>query len=467
MILTTRLDPRAITTGPRVGVSAAALGEPLMPWQTSAAALIGAIDPDDPARWRYPLVVITVPRQAGKSTLLRAVHTDRILKPLPSGRPAMPTTIWMTAQKGKDARRRFNDLAERIKGSAALKSVIHHRRSIGSEALALGNVALSPFAPTPEALHGETTPFVSVDEAWAFDETRAAALLAAITPTQQNIPGAQLVVISTAGTHQSRWLWSLVKAGRESLHDPNSRMAYVEYSADDRYRDDNDGDPLDPAALGFHPAVAGGLITPDDVTSLYPSAGGIVNIRRGFLNLWPSDMDAITEARDLAAFDAATLDQLPALIGAPVLSFDVAHDRSGAAIYAAWRTATGVHVGLVDSDAGAAWLAHHELIRRTPAWHDPTGYTGVAARDLPAAHAAEHRDLAAATAGFLAGIADKTITLDPVPELRAQFETATTRPSGGGLVFDPRTSPGPIDHLRAAALAAHKLANVSLPLVLS
>lgn len=454
----TRLDPAAVTYGRRVGISAAALGEPLITWQARAAALINAVDPDRPDAWRYPLVVITVPRQSGKSTLLRAVHTDRLIKPLPTGRPTKPTTLWTTAQKGKDARRRFNDLADRVAASP-LASIVHRRRSIGSESLTLGNVALSPFAPTADALHGETTPFVSIDEAWAFEEDRAAALLAAVTPTMQNIAGSQLIIISTAGNHKSRWLWSLVKAGRASVSDPAARMAYIEYSADPRYADDGPAglDPLDPAALSFHPAI-GQIpdVTAEAIAALYPSAGGLDNIRRGFLNLWPADMDAAGVVRDLDHYDAALVEIPPPPAGSTVFAFDVARDRSGAAIYAATPTAAGAHIELVESAPGLAWL-DTALAALDPLWHDPAGYTGAAAARLdhqprPVASA----DLAAASAQFLADLADGQLTISAPPDLRQQFETAATRSAGGaGFMFDPDKSPGPIDHLRAAALALH------------
>lgn len=462
----TRLDPRAKTTGHAIAALSARLGEPLIPWQREAADLIGAVDPDDPRRWRYPLVVITVPRQSGKSTLLRAVHLNRLLRPLPDGRAQKPIHLWTTAQTGKAAAARFKDLTDRLP-ALGLGDLIAQRRSQGTEALTLGNVHLHPFAPTPSSLHGESSPFASVDEAWEFGEEDAAALLAAIVPTQQAWRGAQLIVISTAGTHESRWLWSLVKAGRESVTDPTSRMAYVEYCADPEYADDGDGDPLSPEALDFHPGLghidnvtAENLITID-----YPRAGGLANIRRGYLNLWPSDMDAAGITRDLDAYDAALMPSA-ATTGPPVVAVDVARDRSGAAIYAARRTPSGgIHVSLVESDAGAAWLKHHQALTDHPAWHDPAGYTGEALRDL-ASHPATVADLAAATAAFLAKLGDGVLTLDAAPELRDQFEHAAIRNAGGGgLMFDPTKSPGPIDHLRAAALAAYKLDTVHVPLI--
>ena len=41
-----------------------------MPWQRQVADV--ALELDDAGRFAYPLVVITVPRQSGKTTLLRA-----------------------------------------------------------------------------------------------------------------------------------------------------------------------------------------------------------------------------------------------------------------------------------------------------------------------------------------------------------------------------------------------------------
>lgn len=466
----TRLDPEVQVFGRRIGVHSSNLGEPPIPWQKIAGDLCTAIDPADPTRWRYSLVVITVPRQAGKTTILRAVHIDRLMKPRPSGeKPTKPVTLWTTAQTGQDARKRFNQLADLTDTNPVLSKLIKRRASVGSEHLRFGLTSLAPFAPTPKALHGETTPFVSVDEAWAFDEATAATLLAAITPTMQNEPGRQLIIISTAGTRKSRWLWSLVKAGRAAVKDPHSRMAYLEYSADPRYADDGDGDPLSLEALNFHPAV-GHITTADDIRALYDqdrSPGRLDNIRRGFLNLWPSDMDLTGAGRSLTDYDAAAkAAETVNLTGQPgALALDVAADRSAAAIYAATQLNDGrTYVEIVESDAGVAWIHAAELPAGT-LWHDPTGYTGAAATDLDRPkHPAKAGELAEATAGFLAAVADGTVLLAGSPELRRQWEIAETRSAGsGGFVFDPAKTAEPIDHLRAAALAWYAATQNDVP----
>lgn len=465
----TQVDPACRSYGPRIAAVSQALKEPLMPWQVQAAHAIAAVHPTDPTRWRYPLIVITVPRQSGKTTLLRATHTDRLLRPTPSlAPPRRPQTIWMTAQTGKDARRRWDDLAQQIAAAPALKEIITKRASIGSEALRFGPMRLSPFAPTPKAIHGETTSFVSVDEAWAFDELSAAALLAAITPAMQNEPGKQLIIVSTAGDRSSQWLWSLVKAGRASVADPHATMAYFEWSADPEAAD---LDPYSPDLLAsFHPAI-GHLITPDDVLALRDSAGSVDNWRRSFLNLWPDNMDSME--RDLSAFDAAAAPDLTLPTDEAVYAYSVAHDRSAASIYAAWARPSGVHVALAETGPGAAWLpATVAKLAQTgrPIYADTVGYTQYVADILRLNHSTTTLDLtsadyAAASAAWLAGLTDRTLTHDNAPELRSQMTYAVTHPIAGGFGFDERRSPGPIDALKSAVIAAHAATRNSTPAI--
>src|SRR5215207_2302173 len=59
------------TRGGEVGRFAAALGTPLMPWQQHVADVAMEVDPDT-GRLVYRRIVLTVPRQSGKTTLLLA-----------------------------------------------------------------------------------------------------------------------------------------------------------------------------------------------------------------------------------------------------------------------------------------------------------------------------------------------------------------------------------------------------------
>ena len=61
----TRRNPANPTFGARIAAVAAYLGGSLMPWQRQVADVALELDPNDPGAWRYPVVVVTVPRQAG------------------------------------------------------------------------------------------------------------------------------------------------------------------------------------------------------------------------------------------------------------------------------------------------------------------------------------------------------------------------------------------------------------------
>lgn len=446
----TRLPDGVRTLGGRLDVVAAGLGAPLIPWQREAARLILAIDPDNPTRWRYPLIVITLPRQSGKSWLLHAVHLDRLESPNPNlSPPRIPRRIFMTAQTGQDARARWNDLCLRVETSSVYGGRLKRRASVGSEGLTLGPMTLRPFPPIPTALHGETTPFVSIDEAWAFDDVQSTALMAAVSPAMQNERAKQTIIISTAGTTQSRWLWSLIKQGRESVADPLSSMAYIEYSADP------DMDPDDPRVLDYHPGI-GQVCTREDIAALRPTVTR-ESWRRSFLNLWPDDMDQAAAARDMRQFDAAVGTDVTRP-GRYVVAYAVACDRSRSGVWAAWPTPTGVHTALVASGPGTGWVPD-TLASLSPdiVLADTIGYTGVvsqalAERGIPTTPVGT-KGWAAASAAWLAGIEDGTISHDPHDPLRDQHATARVCQVAGSFALDARRDP--IPDLQAAAIAAH------------
>ena len=160
---------------PEVGRRAAgmslALGAPFMPWQRQVADVALEAQPLVPGAMRYPLVVVTVPRQSGKTTLLRAVAMVRAMS-----RPRHEVVY--TAQTGKDARKQWRAWCSAItEPPSPFAGVAHLRRSQGSEALTLPNSSsVAPFTPAPKSLHGSSPPTVFVDEAWSFDEELAVAL---------------------------------------------------------------------------------------------------------------------------------------------------------------------------------------------------------------------------------------------------------------------------------------------------
>lgn len=203
-IYSTRLTPGLPNHGERVGIVARATGTPLMPWQQWAATVATQRKPD--GSFLYPIVVVTVPRQSGKTTLIRSICVERCVS-FPG------CQVFYTAQKGKVARRRWDDSRKALLASP-FRTQVRVRLSAGSEAITFPNdSAYQPFAPTMDALHSETPALVVLDEPWAFDAELGEALMQAITPAQATISYRQVWLVSTQGTAASTFFHDFVDRG--------------------------------------------------------------------------------------------------------------------------------------------------------------------------------------------------------------------------------------------------------------
>src|SRR6516165_1618654 len=203
-LATARTASRA-TFGPAVAELAAATGKPFMAWQRQVADV--ALEVDEAGRFCYQLVLVTVPRQAGKTTLFGAVLDHRALV-------VARARCWFTQQSGKHAVDWLINEHWPLLGPFVPK--VHLRRAAGSEHikwLPSGGL-IRPFPPTPDGLHGKTSDLVVVDEPWSFDPVRGGQLDQAIVPTQAARPNAQVWKLSTAGDANSVWWLGTVEAGR-------------------------------------------------------------------------------------------------------------------------------------------------------------------------------------------------------------------------------------------------------------
>src|SRR5690606_39389707 len=76
----TRRNPELRTRGGKVAVIAAEMGRALMPHQQYIADVATELNPEGSRlRYRYQLVVISLPRQTGKTTLMRPIFLERAL----------------------------------------------------------------------------------------------------------------------------------------------------------------------------------------------------------------------------------------------------------------------------------------------------------------------------------------------------------------------------------------------------
>lgn len=459
----TRATPGAAHEADGVAAVAVLLGKPLMPWQYQVVRVATERTPDG-SRYKYRRVVVTVPRQAGKTTLLGALWVHHCLT-------RHNARIWQTAQTGKDATARWNDLRKLVTASP-LEPFTHSRLSAGSAALEFLRTEshISPFAPTPDSLHGYTFDFAGIDEAFSFTMDEGVDLVGAIDPAMITLPDRQVWVTSTAGDPDSTWLRSLVEHGRTS-----TSTAYFEWSGD------AGDDPMALEAYRFHPAV-GHTISLEDLHATAIEAPPSER-DRAFRNLWVDGVDEplLPAAKLRANYKPVTP---PPADGSRriAVGFDVDADGRHAAIYTAWtlddedqdQAATCLKV-----DAGMGWLAE-ELVEVLDA--AGSGAELVTPPDGPSLEVADELTRRGVPVRVLDGrgyatgsgalhralVAGRLHLAGPDPTLEAAVAGATTRPLGDAWVVSRSRSRQPVAAWGALA-AAKRLLDVDnvaeLPLV--
>lgn len=208
------------------------LGQPFMPWQRFVADVGCEIDPATglPA---YREVVVTIPRQSGKTTLFLSWQINRCV----SRRWQHPQRSAFTAQTGKDARDKWIDELFPLIRNSALKSLVATSGSrlvinegMGNESIRFKTGSMIRLLSTSTSSgHSKTLHQAVMDEVWHdIDDRRAQGL----RPAMITIRDAQLLVCSTAGTETSVVLNRKVETGRKAvLDDLGNGVAYFEWSA--------------------------------------------------------------------------------------------------------------------------------------------------------------------------------------------------------------------------------------------
>ena len=437
-------------------------GAPLMPWQRQVARVATELHPAG-VGWRYKTVIVTVPRQCGKSKLVAGLQLQRSIY-------HRAHLTWSTAQTLQLARERWMETAqiitgENAEGEKAAPWIQHYlRRRLRGQALSRGinygagssaiywanNSRISPFTPGPQSGDGGKGDLLVFDEAMAFTLEAGTEMLGSILPGTVTRPWRQVWIISTRGTVASTWLNDWIARGRLAVDDPDSPIAYFEWAADP------DADPYDPATLaGCHPAFG---ITQSVETLAEFMAGPRSIWERAFLNretpladetiipldVWDAPCDPVDVPHDVH------------------LAFDVARDRSAATIAAAWRVdADRVHAIIVETRPGLAWLpaAMRRLTPRGSGGNftaDPTGPTLTVVDALPSdieVRRLTPGEYSTACQSWFDRTHQQTATHTDSPGLRTALSSAAITIRGGKVALDPDKSAGPIDQLRALALA--------------
>lgn len=444
----TERDPSRPTRGTRQAAFADIwLQQPLMPWQQLVADVAGELNHD--GHPVYPLVVVTLPRQAGKSHLALTKTGERCFS-----RPN--TRSWYTAQTGGDARDQFLKFVDENIAGRPMEKMIRTLRGNGHEVMKFPNgSSLRPHPPTEAALHGKQSDVNDIDEAWEFDELQGKALLQAIAPTQLTRPGAQTWIWSAGGTAASTWLASLVARGRGG--DPS--MAYFEWGIPD------DLDINDLEAVASHHPAYGHTITLDSIRNI--RTGAFADDDPGFAraigNRWteiiggaiPADVweaaryeHPIPDDAHIAYAAATSLDRTQTAIVAAaevdgvvvVEVLDILPPRTSetaATVVAGWAGSADLAVDRIGPSASLA---------------DSLTRTRSNLLDLTT------RDVGAACANFIDGLTAGSIKVRPHPALDDSVRVAAKRGLGdGAYLWARKTAGSPIAALEAATLAVWAL----------
>lgn len=440
---------------------AAALGIKLLPWQRFVIRVISEITPV--GDYRFASCLLTVSRQAGKSTLFQILCITRALM-------YENINIFYTAQTSLDA---FNaiilQLGETVEQSL-FGSTVTVRRSNQAPAIKFNNGSMvAPFNPSPSGLHGKTrAKTVILDEIFKWSQSEGDLLMGAAAPTTLVLGGkAQILSCSTKGTAKSEFLNGKIEKGRKDAENPDSTSAFFEWSM---------APGLDPMDLSnyasFHPGLAGGLISQSTIAKMAEelSEG---EFKRAMANVYTDTNEAV--------FDIKHWESLQTKLSVPrsaevAYGFEVNASRTAAAICAAWKAPDGtVHLKLIRNDAGSQWLLEDipKLFGTRPLaiGADRYAQSNVISDQITSNYphlelkTLSSTEFGTASAGFKARVEEGTLHHDGSGALYRSIQTAVTRTFGdSGFAFSHNSSPELIAAIVAVRLVDQNKA-VSAPLI--
>jgi hypothetical protein len=442
----TARDPSRDTLGGAVAAVAEQLGTPFMPWQRQVADVAMEVDPAT-GRLAYREVVLTTPRQSGKTTLELAAMVHRC-RTWPRSR------VLYSAQDRIHARLKWEDdhVAALERSPFAGEFKVRYQR--GDEAIRWANGSRHGItAPGEKAGHSDVLDLAVADEAWGLEDSK---LEQGLSPTMVTRPQPQLWVVSTAGTHRSAYLRGKVERGRVlAAEGGHGSAAYFEWAAP------VGADPADPATWRACMPALGHTVTEARIAAEFERLD-LADFCRAYLNWWPGEIPAdwlvISEAAWRALADPQSTAVDPVAFAA-----DVTPDRSAAAIGVAGRRADGLeHAEVIDHRPGTSWVVPR-LVDLAERWNpcavvvDDTGPAGSLIAPLEAAGVEVIKPTtkarAAADSGFYDAVAERSLRYVPRPALDAAVAGAQQRPLGDAWAWARKGLSTDITPLVAVSLA--------------
>lgn len=439
-----------------------------MPWQQLVADVLMELDPDT-GQLFYTDYVLTLPRQAGKSTLVLAKAVHRCTA-TPFFGPRQQLVY--TAQTRNKAREKFvEDYAAALEVSPVFRARVKPSWATGNEHLRFRNRSRFGIeANTEKAGHGGTLDEAFIDEAFAHIDNRAEQSFRPPMITRRN---RQLGVISTAGwLDAAPYLQAKVRHGRELVRSGvPSRTAYFEWSAPD------DADPADPRvwwdcipSLGF--TVTEAAIAAEYQTMTGRGHSGLADFMRAYLNMWvprprEDDDDWQVVGEDCWAGLRDPDSVIPAA-NTVTYSLDVSRNRGSAAVGVAGARGDGlVHVEVADWRPGTAWVVEWFVSRGIrEVVLDAKGAAGFgqdlrdAGVDVVEAGPAE---MATACGRFFDATVTPRLRHRGQPVLDDALAGASTRPLGGAWAWDRRRPGMDLTSLVSVTLALWRHLELARP----
>lgn len=463
----TQRNPDRETLGWEVCDVARQLGYEPMPWMVSMWDTMYEYEQvGDVKKLWYREIRRTVPRQSAKTTASLIEQVHRMLHGERHGWGKRPVAAF-TAQHATDARDKmvnewmpvveFSDLVDCLLGGDTDKGFL---RSNGKESIKwAGGGRMITFPPNATGAHGQTLDIVVIDEAFAFLDNRAeqGARHAMITRKSP-----QIVIQSTAGTVESKYLREKVDDGRQRVLDGTSgHVYYLEYSVDPLHDDIHNPDHW----WRWMPAL-GYTIDVDAVMLEYDAMKNTPDeFFRAYGNGWTGSSTQIIPAASWSASATPATPRGEAKVWMAVdISPGVENKGRTASVGIASYRGDEIHVALIAYGVGTAWVAKKlgELTRThsvTRLYIDPTGDAGQILPDIKRTAMAnieivDTKTMAAACGRFHQGVIDCVIRHADQTLLNAAVEGADKRTLDDAWAWKRRTSTTDISPLVAVTLAA-------------
>jgi len=415
------------------------MGRPLLPWQRVVADVAGEVRPD--GRPYYRDVIVSVPRQSGKTLLMWAFAADRGVSSWPGG--PRQTVAW-TAQTGSDGRKKWiKDLLPMTRESLLSAAVKKITEGMGNESVEwLSGSTINLLSTNAGSGHSLTLDLVVLDELWADSDDRREQ---ALRPAMATKPAAQMWSVSTMGTGAST-AWNRKRdLGRAAAEDdPGSGVCYFEWSClPDRW------DPDDPESWAeFMPAL-GHTIDVDtvqaDLAVMDPEEAkrsfGNITVTAGGDRLIPPEYWHRVSSREHEVSGRSR-----------GFGVAVSEDLSVGAVAVA---DTDGNVELVEHRPGTGWIGPRveELVAR---WGGRVAFDSggpAASLGLPGGGELKGREYVKACQSFYLGVIESTLSVRSDPAFDEAVEGAVRKQIGDAFVWSRRSSTADVSPVEAASCA--------------